>query len=192
MLKLLARALDRHLNLHTFALVHCRCGDEGLGAFVDSITPDSFPALKTLILTNNFLSPHGASDLAKILRRRNIQKLDLRLNPITSEGAAALFSIVNGIPIQQLNLACCSLDESIGPLLLKVIEVNQTIKSLNVSANRLGQKMGEDILAVVGGNAVIQELDVRNSDISYEVKSKIDSLILENRDRDVFKWSEKI
>lgn len=101
MLKMLAKALDRHAKLHTFALVHCRCGDEGLAAFIQSVTPDSFPALRNLILTNNFLSPAGVAELSKILRKRQIEKLDLRLNPITSEGAAAIFAVVSEIPIKE-------------------------------------------------------------------------------------------
>lgn len=101
MLRLLARALDRHPHLHTLSLLHCRCGDAGLTAFIDSIMPESFPALKTLILANNFLAPDGASELAEILKRRQIEKLDMRLNPITSEGAAAIFAAVGTIPIKE-------------------------------------------------------------------------------------------
>lgn len=101
MLRLLARALDRHPQLHTLSLLHCRCGDVGLTAFVDTITPESFPALKTLVLTNNFLAPEGASELAEILGHRKIEKLDMRLNPITSEGAAAIFAAVGTIPIKE-------------------------------------------------------------------------------------------
>lgn len=86
-------------------------------------------------------------------------------------------------------MACCSLDESIGPFLIKLISTNKTLKSLNVSANRLGQNLGEGILHHVPSNKVIQVLDVRNSDITYEIKSKIDSSILNNRDRDIFEWS---
>lgn len=189
MLRLLARALDRHPHLHTLSLLHCRSGDAGLSAFIDTITPDSFPALKTLILTNNFLAPEGACELAEILGNRKIEKLDMRLNPITSEGAAAIFAASATVPIKELNLACCSLDETIGPLLIHLIETNKTIKSLNISANRLGQKIGESILSIIKNNKVIQELDIRNSDISYDIKSAIDSIILENRDRTVFKWT---
>lgn len=89
----------------------------------------------------------------------------------------------------RLNLACCSLDETIESLLVQLIETNQTIKSLNISANRLGQKIGESIMQVIHKNKVIQELDIRNSDISYDIKSAIDSIILDNRDRTVFEWS---
>lgn len=82
------------------------------------------------------------------------------------------------------------MDETIGPLLMHLIETNQTIKTLNISANRLGQKIGENILRIIGKNKVIQELDIRNSDISYNIKSAIDSIILENRDRTVFEWNK--
>lgn len=101
MLQLLAHSLEKHLHLHTMNLLHCRCGDTGLSAFLDAISNDSFPALKTLILTNNFLSSEGALQLAQTIRRRKIEKLDIRLNPITSEGAAAIFGILNDIPIKE-------------------------------------------------------------------------------------------
>lgn len=101
MLQLLAHSLEKNAYLHTLNLLHCRCGDTGLKAFLDAISNDSFPALKTLILTNNFLSSDGALLLAKSLRKRNIEKLDIRLNPITSEGAAAIFHILNDIPIRE-------------------------------------------------------------------------------------------
>lgn len=86
-------------------------------------------------------------------------------------------------------MACCSLDETIAPFLFKVVKENKTLKSLNISANHLGQKIGEELLRIVPQNKVIQELDIRNSDISYAIKSGIDSSILENRDREIFEWS---
>uniref|UniRef100_A0A336MCA9 CSON014907 protein n=1 Tax=Culicoides sonorensis TaxID=179676 RepID=A0A336MCA9_CULSO len=189
MLQLLANSLEKHSYLRTINLLHCRCGDTGLSAFLEAISHDSFPALKNLILTNNFLSSEGALQLAKACRRRNIEKLDIRLNPITSEGAAAIFSVLNEIPIIELNMACCSLDETIGPYIFKAIKENKTLKSLNVSANHLGQKIGEELLRIIPQNKVIQELDIRNSDISYAIKSAIDSSILENRDREIFEWT---
>lgn len=101
MLQLLAHSLEKHPYLHTMNLLHCRCGDTGLRSFLDAISNDSFPALKTLILTNNFLSSEGALLLAQAIQRRKLEKLDIRLNPITSEGAAAIFHILNDIPIRE-------------------------------------------------------------------------------------------
>lgn len=101
MLQLLAHSLEKHPYLHTLNLLHCRCGDTGLSAFMEAISNDSFPALRNLILTNNFLSSDGALLLAQTIRRRTIEKLDIRLNPITSEGAVAIFVILNEIPIRE-------------------------------------------------------------------------------------------
>lgn len=98
---MLAHSLEKHPHLHTLNLLHCRCGDSGLNAFLNTISNDSFLSLKNLILTNNFLSPEGALLLARTIRKRKIEKLDIRLNPITSEGAAALFSVLNDIPIRE-------------------------------------------------------------------------------------------
>lgn len=56
MLKLLARALEKGCpHLESIQLPHCRCGDVGLLAFLDSLNFESFPHLKEVVLTNNFL-----------------------------------------------------------------------------------------------------------------------------------------
>lgn len=56
MLKLLARALEKGCShIESIAIPHCRCGDVGLLAFLDSLNFESFPHLKEVVLTNNFL-----------------------------------------------------------------------------------------------------------------------------------------
>lgn len=57
MLKLLSRALEKGAsNLELVSFQHCRCGDIGLSAFLDTLSRESFPNLKHLILTNNYFS----------------------------------------------------------------------------------------------------------------------------------------
>ncbi|XP_055614184.1 uncharacterized protein LOC129760555, partial [Uranotaenia lowii] len=55
-MKQLAAALDEGCpHLTTIAFPHCRCGDVGIKAFFDALTPESLPNVKDIILTNNFL-----------------------------------------------------------------------------------------------------------------------------------------
>lgn len=56
MMRRLAAAMDKGCpNLTTIAFPHCRCGDVGVRAFFDALSPDSLPNIKEVILTNNFL-----------------------------------------------------------------------------------------------------------------------------------------
>lgn len=56
MIKALASALDKGCpNLEELSFPHCRCGDVGLLSFMENVSYDSFPHLKRLNLTNNFL-----------------------------------------------------------------------------------------------------------------------------------------
>jgi hypothetical protein len=56
MLKMIANSLDKACrNLETVAFPHCRFGDAGLTAFLEATTKDSFPMLKEVVLTNNFI-----------------------------------------------------------------------------------------------------------------------------------------
>lgn len=122
MLKLLARALEKACsNLELLSFCHCRCGDLGLVAFLDTLSHESFPNLKHLILPNNYISRctcstctlrllqliiffsiahEGAIELAAVIKTRNIETLDLRLNPIGSDGAAAIFGVMHRTPIK--------------------------------------------------------------------------------------------
>lgn len=139
MLKLLARALEKGCpHLESIQLPHCRFGDAGLLAFLDSLNFESFPHLKEVVLTNNFLSQEGAFELSQAIKSHKIEKLDLRLNPLTSQGVAPILDVIKEIPLRELNLACCSIDYSIDVLLLKLLKENKTLRKVNLSTNKLG------------------------------------------------------
>lgn len=56
MMRRLATAMDKGCpNLTTIAFPHCRCGDVGVRAFFDALSPESLPNIKEVVLTNNFL-----------------------------------------------------------------------------------------------------------------------------------------
>ena len=56
MMKKIAKALDKGCpNLKSIEIPHCRIGDVGLKAFLSVVSNVSFPNLKKVILTNNFL-----------------------------------------------------------------------------------------------------------------------------------------
>ncbi|XP_049534246.1 uncharacterized protein LOC125950359 [Anopheles darlingi] len=183
MMKRISAALIKGCpNLTTIAFPHCRCGDIGLRAFCEPIKPNSFTNIREIVLTNNFLSPESVQELTWRLRHRPIQRLDLRLNPILTDGAMIIMTGVLYMPLKELNLSCCSIDEQIEEHLLMLIRFNSTIRRLDISSNRLGPAMGERLLQRVRENKALQHFDLRNTDISYDVRAIIDEVILENRD----------
>ncbi|XP_037038153.1 dynein regulatory complex subunit 5 [Bradysia coprophila] len=185
MLQLLAHALDKgSTDIENLTFSNCGCGDMGLVAFLDILNHESFPNLKCLVLTNNNFTQEGIIELAEVIKTRNIQTLDLRMNPIGCDGAAAIFGIMlQGTPIQHLNLAGCSITDEIEPLLILFLETNRIVRRLNLSSNNLGVDLGERIARTIDVARQLQEFDLRNTNISGNDKWIIDSVILENRDK---------
>ncbi|XP_055677018.1 dynein regulatory complex subunit 5 [Lutzomyia longipalpis] len=182
MLKLLAVALDKGCpNLEVLSLPHCRFGDGGLLAFLEALGPDSLPNIRTLILTNNFLSSNGILELSKVIKRRKIQKLDLRLNPIKSDGAFAIFGILRHMHVKELNLSCCSLDDEISFLFIKTLKECKFLEKLNLSVNRFSHEMGEKITEIMPQITNLLEFDLRNTDVSTISRMIIDDYVLKNR-----------
>ncbi|XP_059621315.1 dynein regulatory complex subunit 5 [Phlebotomus argentipes] len=182
MLKQLAVALDKGCpNLEVLSFPHCRCGDAGLVAFVEALGSDSFPNIHTLILTNNFLTFDGILNLATVIKRRKIQKLDLRLNPIKANGASGIFGILKDIPIRELNLSCCSLDNSMSFMLLKIVEECKSLERLNLSVNRFTHELGEQITEIIPRNTNLLEFDLRNTEVSTISRMIIDDYVLKNQ-----------
>ncbi|XP_058818319.1 uncharacterized protein LOC131681524 [Topomyia yanbarensis] len=184
MMKRIALAMDKGCpNLTTIAFPHCRCGDVGLRAFLEALSPESLPNIKYVNLTNNFLSSESIFDLVHVIRRRPIERLDLRLNPILTEGAVSVLTTIFYLPLKELNLSCCSIDEGIEEYLLMTLRFNTSVKFLDCSSNPLGQATGEKLAARVTENKILQRFDLRNTDISSEVRAVIDELVMENRDQ---------
>ncbi|XP_055638572.1 uncharacterized protein LOC129776763 [Toxorhynchites rutilus septentrionalis] len=183
MMKRLAAAMDKGCpNLTTIAFPHCRCGDVGIRAFFEALSQESLPKAKEVILTNNFLSSESILDLIHLIRRRPIERLDLRLNPILTEGAIFVLTMVFYLPLKELNLSCCSIDEEIEEYLLMILRFNKSIKFLDFSSNKLGLMMGERLAERVRENKTLQKFDLRNTDISAEIRAVIDEIVMENRD----------
>ena len=200
MLKQIARSLDKTTSLTKISVPNCRFGDAGLLAFIRVLTHDSLPNVKDLGLSNNFIcklnylsklylteitftASDGAIALSKILRRRKIEVIDLKLNPILAEGTIHILALVNVINLVTLNLSSCSFDESIGEALLFVLKTNKTLRTLDMSINKLGEELGLKIVKTLEHNKVMRKCDVRNSEISLKTKSEIDAMILDNREK---------
>lgn len=185
MLRQISRSLDKTTSLNTISLPNCRFGDEGVKAFIKSLRYDSLPNVRTIILSNNFISPEGAMSLANTLRHRKIDSIDIKLNPILAEGVINILAIINEIELKSLNLSSCSFDESIDEALLFVLKCNKTLRNLNLSINKLSENLGRRMIDTLVYNSSLKTLDIRNTEISLETKSKIDDLILENRDKKI-------
>lgn len=183
MLQIIGRALEKNAALVDIKMENCRFGDAGLHGFCSILTHDSLPNVKHITLSNNFISADGAALLANILRRRKIETLDMKLNPILTEGANEILAIANVIGLVSLSISSCSFDEGVGDALLHVIKFNKTMRKLNVSINKLSEELGLKIAEGLEGNDVIRELDIRGTSISHKTKQIIDGMILENREK---------
>lgn len=88
------------------------------------------------------LSPtaeEGAYTLSRTLVHIPLVRLVLRLNPIQSDGAAAIFHTLQTMPIKELDLASCSITESITKLFMMLICQQKTLLVIDLSNNDLGQ-----------------------------------------------------
>ncbi|KAL7038744.1 hypothetical protein ACKWTF_009678 [Chironomus riparius] len=183
MLKQIGLALDKNTSLAKIEMPNCRFGDAGLSSFCTILTHDSLPHVRHLVLSNNFISHEGAALLANILRRRKIETLDLKLNPILTEGANEIFALAGIVELVELNLSSCSFDENVEESLLYVIKNNKMLVRLNISINKLSDDLGMEILNKLSCNDVLRHLDVRGAGISHKIKRMIDATVLENREK---------
>jgi hypothetical protein len=183
MLKQIGLSLDKNTSLVTIEMQNCRFGDAGLVSFCSILTHDSLPNVRHIVLSNNFISSEGAALLANILRRRKIETLDLKLNPILSDGANEILALVGIIELTSLNISSCSFDESVEEALLYVLRKNKKLRQLNIAINKFGEELGLKIHQELSHNQVLRELDVRGVGISHKTKRLIDEAILENREK---------
>lgn len=183
MLKQIGRALDKNTSLVRIEMPNCRFGDAGLSSFCTILTHDSLPHVRHLVLSNNFISYEGAALLANILRRRKIEMLDLKLNPILTEGANEILALAGIVELVELNISSCSFDENVEEALLYVIKHNKQLVNLNISINKLSEELGVELLNKLDGNKTLREFDVRGTGITHKTKRLIDAAILENREK---------
>ncbi|XP_055850578.1 uncharacterized protein LOC129915137 [Episyrphus balteatus] len=178
----ISKSLDRGCqHLIKLAITHCAMHDDGLQQFLDGCTVESFPNLKTLDLTNNLISPEGAYVLSQALQGRHLEKLFLRLNPIESDGAAAILSVVQHLPLKILDISGCSMTNTITKLLMQFIVQNETILNLDVSNNFLEESFGTKICKIIGFNKVLCQLDLRNTGVTQDTKNKIIEVLKLNK-----------
>lgn len=183
MLKQIGRALDKTTSLTRISLPNCRFGDAGLMEFIRVLTHDSLPNMKHIVLSNNFISSDGAVKLSNILRRRKIETIEIKLNPILAEGVIHMLALAGVVGLNYLNVSSCSFDESVGEALLHVLKFNKTLRHLDLSINKLGEELGLGMIEAIKSNSFMRNLDIRNTEIQLKTKSKIDAMILENREK---------
>ncbi|XP_055382808.1 dynein regulatory complex subunit 5 [Condylostylus longicornis] len=181
----LGKSLDKaaSINLKTLAFPNSEIGDEGLRGFYCALSKESFPNLVTLDLTNNFLGQESALILSRTLQNRKIKRLILRLNPIESDGAAAIFAIIKCLPLELLDVSGCSITSSIQRVLLKLIYETKTLRQLDLSNNELGPEIGSTLYRTIGFNKSLRQIDLRNTGIYNEHKNYINDVLFPNRER---------
>ncbi|KNC28146.1 hypothetical protein FF38_04391 [Lucilia cuprina] len=168
-LGLFAYSLDKGCHyLSALSLEHCSLGDEGIREFLSSCNKESFGTLKYLDLTNNKITSEGAYYLSKVLKSLSLEKLILRLNPIGSEGAASIFGSLDDLPLTDLDMAGCSLDDTITKLFMQLIIQNKTLWSIDISNNCLGQDFGKHLFKVIGFNKTLKYMNLRNTGLSLD------------------------
>ena len=102
----------------------------------------SSQCLETLYIHSNSLSSDSITELVHALSHPNcsLKTLDLSLNPIGDEGAAALAqSIAKNKTITSLWLSQCDITATGGAELASSVTVNSTIERLSISGNSLGE-----------------------------------------------------
>lgn len=125
-------------------------------------------------------------------------RLVLRLNPIQSDGAAAIFHTLQVMPIKELDLGTCGISETITKLFMMLICQHNTLQDIDISNNSLGevrdtlmipyinfynqlfQDFGKHLMKIITCNKVLEKLDLRNTGLSLEMRRKFQELLIKN------------
>ncbi|EDV93787.1 dynein regulatory complex subunit 5 [Drosophila grimshawi] len=183
-LRFLAHSLDKGCHhLKELSFLHCAVGDAGIRCFLGTCGKESFATLTVLDLTNNKITEEGAYTLSRILTNVPLRRLVLRLNPIQSDGAAAIFHTLQMMPIRDLNLGSCSISESITKLFMMLICQHKTLLHIDISNNCLGEDFGKHLLKIISCNKMLEELDLRNTGLSLDMRHKFQEILLKNAER---------
>jgi Leucine Rich repeat len=113
-----------------------------------------------------FVAAEGAFRLANAIKRRKIQTLDLRLNPIKTEGASVICSWARYQPVETLSMACCSIDDTIDVLLLPILRGHTTLRSFDISSNKLNDV---SLAYFMNSMSLYQENPFQGEDLSMKV-----------------------
>ncbi|KAH8311864.1 hypothetical protein KR044_008318 [Drosophila immigrans] len=183
-LRFLAHSLDKGCHhLRELSFMHCAVGDAGIRSFLESCGKESFSTLTVLDLTNNKITEEGAYTLSCTLRHVPLLRLVLRLNPIQSDGAAAIFHTLQMMPIRELNLGSCGISETITKLFMMLICQHKTLLHIDLSNNCLGEDFGKHLLKIIHCNKVLESLDLRNTGLSLDMRRKFREFLLKNAER---------
>ncbi|XP_061387239.1 uncharacterized protein LOC133322224 [Musca vetustissima] len=180
-LGLFAHSLDKGCHhLTALSLEHCSLGDEGIRQFLGSCNKESFGTLKYLDLTNNKITSDGAYIIARVVKNLNLEKISLRLNPIGSDGAAAIFGILDCLPMRNVDISGCSITDTITLLFVNFLCHNRTLWYIDMSNNELGMNFGEQLLNVIDRNKHLKVLDLRNTGLTLEMCNRVKNILKDN------------
>ncbi|XP_011193467.2 dynein regulatory complex subunit 5 [Zeugodacus cucurbitae] len=181
-LSFLARALDKGCHkLTTLSIIHCAVRDAGIKGFLSACNKESFNTLEVLDLTDNRISSEGAYVLSCTMKGLSLRKLILRMNPIESDGAAAIFSLLCDLSVEILDISGCSICKSITKLFMQLIIKHKSLVSIDISNNDLGEEFGKQLYKIIGFNKILQYLDLRNTGISLELRNNIKGVLEVNK-----------
>lgn len=107
----------------------------------------------------------------------------LRLNPIQSDGAAAIFNTLQVMPIKELDLGTCGITETITKLFMMLICQHTSLLEIDLSNNSLGEDFGKHLMKIISCNKVLERLDLRNTGLSLDMRRKFQEFLLKNVDR---------
>ncbi|KAH8242587.1 hypothetical protein KR032_000271 [Drosophila birchii] len=183
-LRFLAHSLDKGCHhLSEMSLLHCAVGDAGIRSFLETCSRESFNTLTILDLTNNKITDEGAYILSRTLRNVPLQRLVLRLNPIKSDGAAAIFNTLQFMPIKELDLGTCGITETITKLFMMLVCQHTTLLEIDLSNNSVGEEFGKHLMKIISCNKVIERLDLRNTGLSMDMRRKFQEFLVKNVER---------
>ncbi|XP_004518540.1 T-complex-associated testis-expressed protein 1 [Ceratitis capitata] len=181
-LSFLARALDKGCHkLTTLSITHCAMRDAGIKEFLSACNKESFNTLEVLDLTDNRITSEGAYILSRTIKGLSLRKLILRMNPIESDGVAAIFSLLRDLPIETLDISCCSISPTITKLFMQLIIQNKFLVSVDISNNNLGEEFGMQLFKIIGFNKVLHHLDLRNTGLKLDLRNKMRDILKGNK-----------
>lgn len=104
-----------------------------------------------------------------LAQNTHVTALDLSHNPITSEGADLLCSLLLVNPhIQVLKLTHCELDDSSANTILRGAKRHSSLRSINFSANPMGNGFGFELARFLPSTHVLEELVLLDTKISFD------------------------
>ncbi|XP_064642842.1 leucine-rich repeat-containing protein 34-like isoform X2 [Lineus longissimus] len=123
-------------------------------------------------LEHSKLTDHDVLMLCKTLESSEntyINRLDLKYNKITDEGATTLAEFLKkNEVIKEVNLMDNDIEEDGAVALAKVLHSNQTLLSLRMNGNKFGNKGGMAFAQALQINTTLLELDVGETDQKTE------------------------